>query len=197
MRNRYFPLFMGIGILCVCGLIVLVAFRPQNQTPIKIYKTVPLPTKQSVPDSEISEGGETTATQNLSTEPTVDVGEMRRTVEEVVYQYQNPLVPIDEAETQKLEQLLEIINSQEFEDFMNAKTQDLKKTYEETGRIDFSLQDYFDFLKAKACPALIWRKNCLKPSENTSLRESQRTIRQKWLPGSKRQSWRVPVHAMR
>ena len=48
MRNRNLPIFVGIGILCLCGFIFFWGFGSQNQSPITIYKSIP----ESEPERE-------------------------------------------------------------------------------------------------------------------------------------------------
>lgn len=132
MRHRLLYLFIGIGILCCCGLVFFFEFHPQDE--IRIKKVTHIPDTDTQPTTN-------TATQNR-TNPTL---RLDTTVKEILRT--RPLRT--ETEKKEVQELLEILASEEYQEFLNIQYEKWGETYKKTGTPNFSFQEFFDFFHSR------------------------------------------------
>lgn len=149
MKNPCFPILVGIGILSFCGLTFFFVSNPQNQAPVKIYKSIPLPSENLA-----KEGFSNMATRQV-TESTVP---------------QNSDAPFQtlgdsaENENEKLleAKLWEITESSEYQDFVDTKSQEWVNAYKQTGIFSVSFQEFFDFFESQGMPRVDFAQSALE-----------------------------------
>ena len=155
IRNHYFPVV--IGILCFCGLIFFVVSRFRNRVVIKIYESTSVPDKGSartnLSDAETLLEREKSSSLNLSAPSSLNVKGMSQLVQEIVHANGDTLQLMNETETELVERFWQILESSEYQEFVNTKMQEWALTYEQTGIFDFSFQDFFDFYESQGMPA--------------------------------------------
>lgn len=155
MKNRYFPFV--IGILCLCGLIFFVVSRFPDRVSVKIYKSTSLPDKGSartnLSDVETLLESEESSSLNLSAPSSLNVKGMSQLVQKIVQANGNTLQLMDETEVEFIERFWQILESSEYQEFINTKMQEWALMYEQTGIFDFSFQDFFDFYESQGMPA--------------------------------------------
>ena len=148
MRNRYFSLFVLIGILCFCGLLFFLVSRPQNQVPIKIYKAIPFS------NDKLAKGWESNPGTHQSVVPkdSQNADALHQTIGE-----QN------ETEEEQLKaRFLQIEASSEFQTFVDTKMQQWVNAYNQTGIFNFSFQEFFDFFESQGMPRVDFAQSALE-----------------------------------
>ena len=142
MKNRFIYFFVGMSILC-CGMVFFLIFGSRNEAIVRIYKTVPILNRTAAPETGIREvAGDTVAN---SENPTP---KLTRSLKEVI----DTLPSMSETEKQETMRFFEILSSQEYQAFLDTQMQEWETSYKETGVIDFSFQDFFDFFQSQGLP---------------------------------------------
>ena len=153
MKNRSIYLFVGISALFCCGLGLFVISGSRNEAIVKIYKVVPVLNRTAAPETGPRQvAGDTVAN---SKNPTP---KLTTSLKEII----DTLPSISEAEKQETMRFFEILSSQEYQAFLNAQMQEWETSYKETGVIDFSFQDFFDFFESEGLPMGDFAQNATK-----------------------------------
>ncbi len=147
MKPRSIAVFVGIAILCLCGLFLFRGSRPQNQYPTTITKVRPLLSQETAKEKSQGAQHKTVVppnSPNTDTSPTT-----QRTM--------------DTAEEQRLlTRFFEIEKSSEYQDFVNTKTQEWVEMYNQNGVFNFSFQEFFDFFESQGMPPVDFEQEALE-----------------------------------
>lgn len=133
MKNRSNVFLVVSGcLLCIAALLLVISLSPLR-FPLT-QESYPVGTTQNAPSTEAT---------SIDTS-----GEAPQTVQEMI----DALPGASNTEKQELARMFEIRDSEEYQEFLNAHSEKIEDTYEQTGKFDFSFQDYFDFFASQGMP---------------------------------------------
>ncbi len=131
MKKHTVYLFIGVSILCVSALMVFMRTRSQDLTVVKKYTTVSL--KKKVSDSETDrQHFARNANSAASAKGTIGA-----------------LPPMSASEEKEVLRFFEVLESEEYQAFLDAQMLKWKTSYKKTGVPNISFQDFFDFFQSQ------------------------------------------------
>ncbi len=138
MKNRgiYLFVFVCLCLFCLLGALYFMGSDSQNQVPIKIYKATTFLNDKTVNEPD------------LDREPPQNVAATDLENADIL---QPTLRKPDKDEIEKA-RFLQIEQSPEYQDFVDSKMQELVKEYNQTGVLNFSFQEFFDFFTSQGMP---------------------------------------------
>ena len=138
MKNRgiYLFVFVCLCLFCLLGALYFMGSDSQNQVPIKIYKATTFLNDKTVNELD------------LDREPPQNVAATDPDNADIL---QPTLRKPDKDEIEKA-RFLQIEQSPEYQDFVDSKMQELVKEYNQTGVLNFSFQEFFDFFTSQGMP---------------------------------------------
>ncbi len=131
--------------LCIVGVGVFVVFRPQN---LPVFRT---DTVVSLSNNTFDSQGAGETSEN-STKPTTNP--TRKLDVSGKKEILSSLSPMSEAEEKEVLRFFEILESQEYQSFLEGQHQKWKTSYKEIGVPNFSFQEFFDFFHEQGLPAV-------------------------------------------